>query len=257
MHRGLLMHRFRFIALAAVALFAFASVASAADLPVKAAVYNAAPIVVDNWTGCYIGGNVGGAWSGKSYTAGPPGYWNDVGQSDGSHTSSGGAGGGQIGCDHQFANTWVIGVQGMWDAARLKDDNPIPNFFVCCDARLDSDVRSFGTVTGRLGYLLNPTLLFSGKAGWGWVNERFTNTCPAQNACGGMVSVTRGGFDAGLAMTWMFNPNWDLFVDYDHMWLGSKNINFPPAIATSAFQESVKQSFDKIVVGIDYRFRIH
>ncbi|HSV23009.1 MAG TPA: hypothetical protein VLJ17_08270, partial [Xanthobacteraceae bacterium] len=43
--------------------------ASAADLPVKAPVYKA-PIAVPvyNWTGFYVGANIGGAWSNITLT---------------------------------------------------------------------------------------------------------------------------------------------------------------------------------------------
>jgi outer membrane immunogenic protein len=43
----------------------FAGSAMAADMPVKAPVLKAPPPppVVYNWTGCYIGGNVGGGWA--------------------------------------------------------------------------------------------------------------------------------------------------------------------------------------------------
>ena len=58
------MHRFRFAALAAVAVIGFASVASAADMPVKAPVYKASVAApVYSWTGCYFGANGGYAWA--------------------------------------------------------------------------------------------------------------------------------------------------------------------------------------------------
>ena len=37
--------------------------AMAADMPVKARPPAPAPVAVYNWTGCYIGGNVGGGWA--------------------------------------------------------------------------------------------------------------------------------------------------------------------------------------------------
>jgi outer membrane immunogenic protein len=58
----MIMHRLLCAALAAAAVFGFASMASAADLPVKGPVYKA-PLFADyNWTGFYVGGNVGYSW---------------------------------------------------------------------------------------------------------------------------------------------------------------------------------------------------
>jgi len=48
--------------------------ANAADLAVKAPIYKAAPPVVTyySWTGCYVGGHVGGLWAKKDWTLAPP-----------------------------------------------------------------------------------------------------------------------------------------------------------------------------------------
>ncbi len=40
---------------------------------------------------------------------------NDFGGSNGTDF----IGGGQIGCDYQFASNWVIGIQGMYDYGRV------------------------------------------------------------------------------------------------------------------------------------------
>jgi outer membrane immunogenic protein len=54
--------------LAAVAGIGISTTATAADMRVKAPI--APPVVVYNWTGFYVGGNVGGAW-GESRTDSP------------------------------------------------------------------------------------------------------------------------------------------------------------------------------------------
>jgi opacity protein-like surface antigen len=48
-----------------LAFGALSAPAVAADLPVKAA---PPPVVVSTWTGCYIGGSVGGAWAKSDWT---------------------------------------------------------------------------------------------------------------------------------------------------------------------------------------------
>jgi outer membrane immunogenic protein len=51
--------------LGSIALIALAGTATAADLPQRPA-YKAAPMMapapVYNWTGCYVGANIGGLW---------------------------------------------------------------------------------------------------------------------------------------------------------------------------------------------------
>ena len=55
------MRRFQFAVLAAVATIGLGSIASAADMPTKAPIYKAPVVAPFNWSGFYVGGNVGGA----------------------------------------------------------------------------------------------------------------------------------------------------------------------------------------------------
>ena len=38
-------------------------------------------------------------------------------------------GGGQIGCDYQFAGNWVLGVQGMVDFGDIRSSHVVPTAF--------------------------------------------------------------------------------------------------------------------------------
>jgi len=90
--------------------------ASAADLPRKAPAYMPPPPPAFTWTGCYIGGNVGGAWANVEVT--------DVLTSfTASHSDSGFAGGGQIGCDYQMG-AWVVGIRNRFDGTRIRETMP-------------------------------------------------------------------------------------------------------------------------------------
>src|SRR5262249_5204692 len=78
--------------------------ATAADMPLKAPPPVPAPVYL--WTGCYIGGNLGWAEASAHFE-------DRFGEDDGRLSKSGFAGGGQIGCDYQFAASWGLGVQCM------------------------------------------------------------------------------------------------------------------------------------------------
>jgi opacity protein-like surface antigen len=84
----------------AVALFTVSSTAFAADLAYKV---TAPPLVpMHNWTGFYVGANLGGAWASGTLTD------NVTGASiTGNH--SGFIGGGTAGYNWQFATNWVVG----------------------------------------------------------------------------------------------------------------------------------------------------
>ncbi len=59
------------IALGTLSVFALAGAASAADMPLKAPLV--APPPAFSWTGCYIGGNVGGIRNDSRLTNSPSG----------------------------------------------------------------------------------------------------------------------------------------------------------------------------------------
>jgi len=103
----------------AISLLGIAA-ASAADLPARP-VYTKAPAYVVpsiSWTGCYVGGNAGGGWTkvnvGGVAFAGVPNPFIDYGGQNGSAVM----GGGQVGCDYQFASNWVVGIQGQGELER-------------------------------------------------------------------------------------------------------------------------------------------
>src|SRR5437763_15039380 len=57
------MRRLTFALVAAISTIALTQIASAADLPRRAPAYEPPLLpVAYNWTGCYLGGNVGGHW---------------------------------------------------------------------------------------------------------------------------------------------------------------------------------------------------
>src|SRR6266545_4845248 len=105
---GVIMRQITIALLASTALFAgLAESASAADM--RAAPYRPpapppAPIYF-SWSGCYVGGHVGGIWTRKDWFVRDPAFAS-FGQSDGSHDADGFIGGVQGGCEYQFAGGW-------------------------------------------------------------------------------------------------------------------------------------------------------
>jgi outer membrane immunogenic protein len=220
----------------------------AADMAVKALPPVAAPVY--SWTSCYIGGNTGGAWAHKTTTA----TYTPTGPHDaGSLTADGWAYGGQIGCDYQVNNYWVVGIRGMWDGLNIKGSNPWPS----PPAGLSNNynVDSFGTVVGKLGYLLNPTLELYGLGGVAWIHDSLSFVAsPTGDFATG--DQTRTGYDVGVGLSWMFTRNWDLWLEYDHMGFGTKGFNLT-GVGTGAgipYTANIDQSVDKVLMGIDYRF---
>jgi outer membrane immunogenic protein len=228
----------------AFGLTALATSAIAADLPVKAPPPAPAPVYA--WTGCYIGGNIGWAHVSRDFN-----NFNFGAFDNGNHNSDGFAGGGQIGCDYQFSSNWVIGIQGMFDGTDIKRDH----FSVVFPGlTFHSKVQWFGTVTGRLGYLLAPSFMIYAKGGWGEVNGRvdvFNTATGAILSTGNNRNVSGG--DVGGGLEWMFTPNWSLWLEYDHIFGENKTLVFTN-LQLVTFSQRVNRDLDKVLVGINWRF---
>ena len=65
----------------------------------------------------------------------------------------------------------------------------------------------------------------------------------------------RTGYDVGVGVAWMFAPHWNLFVEYDHMGFGTKNIIMSGAGAAvgNFWFVDVRQNVDKLLVGFNFR----
>jgi hypothetical protein len=163
----------RTFALSAAAVGLTASqVASAADLgwraPPPAPVYVQPAPIPFIWTGCYVGGNIGGALTNIEFS--------NVATGDTvSASNSGVAGGGQIGCDYQVG-AWVVGVRDMVDATSLSKTATFSTTPFTGTA--DSRTNWFDTLTARGGYLVAPNVLLyvQGGAAWTNANATFFNT---------------------------------------------------------------------------------
>jgi len=181
--------------------------AFAADLPAKASAYKA-PVAVPtySWSGCYVGGHAGFAWSHESTTANIPG-----GPAEPlSFNPSGGIGGGQIGCEYQLTNL-VFGIEGTWSGTDL---NQTINSTLVIPATRTTKIDQIATVTGRLGYTWDQTLLYA-KGGYAAARVDTSNFNPA-NGFAGDTNKWENGWIVGGGLEFMAARNIVLGVEYDY-----------------------------------------
>ena len=233
------------LALATIGLAA--SQASAADLPRKAPAYVPPAPPPVTWTGCYIGGNVGGIFGRRSADFA-------FGSLD-SDNNSGFAGGGQIGCDYQFAGGWVLGIRDMFDGSSLSRQRTFS--FPGAAGTVDFKNSWFDTLTGRIGYSFTPAWLWYFQGGAAWAKNSADVTIAGFDA--GSASRTRTGWTVGGGIEWMFAPHWSAFLEGNYMDLGSTNRNIvtPNLVACAAgCAFSTKATATTILVGVNYRFNL-
>jgi len=234
----------KFVVVAALAVttlsVASAHVASAADLPSTAPVYKVLQVFTYNWTGCYVGANLG--------VSGSRDLWEDhtgpvVNSEQVPVHANGIAGGGQIGCDYQ-SGLWVFGVEGMFKRTGMTGISPDPE----TPAVLFHDnIRWLATVTARIGYVVDRSILYV-KGGAAWMNTEsfFTGTSTGTNTRTADGWVLGGGLEYGIA------PNWSVKVEYDH--IGSGETRRSTIVDGGPRDLGWTQSVDVVLVGVNYRF---
>jgi len=233
---------------AATVLLAGVSAASAADLAARPyAKAPVAPVVaIYNWTGFYIGANGGWASSHKCWdyigTVGAP----VAADPEGCHNASGGTAGGQIGYNWQ-AGSWVFGLEAQGNWADLSGQN-VSLAFPSWTNR--SHIDGFGLFTGRVGYAWNNALLYV-KGGAAVVKDKYNYFLNGTTVDTGTASETRWGAAVGTGIEFGFAPNWSAAVEYDHLFLGSRDITFASPSQTI---DTIRQDVDTVTVRINYRF---
>jgi outer membrane immunogenic protein len=228
----------------AALLMVASSGAFAADLPVRAPVMM--PLPVYNWTGFYIGGNLGGAWTNGTLTD------NFTGASIGGGNNSGFIGGGQIGYNWQVSPQFVLGVEWMFDGTSLSHSGT--GVTVLGDVLTGSAKTDWvSTLAARFGYAAN-NWLFYGKAGGGWVQNSATVTDVTRNISVS-ASNTKSGWTAGAGVEYGLTPNWTLKAEWDIIRTDSWNTSttvFGGNFVGDRF--SLQRDINMFTVGANYKF---
>lgn len=250
----------------------------AADL---AAHYTKAPLMAPayNWTGFYVGGNVGGQWG----SAGPntstiwtaAGYFgntsvpaiNSVG-AQGVNSSSV-TGGFTAGYNWQVNNA-VLGLEGDINYFGFKGSATGTALYPCCAPdtfTVSSSVSAdwLATIRGRIGFLAAPAWLIYGTGGAAIAevkgNFNFTDTFSAATESAA-IRDTRVGWTAGVGTEYAFGGGWSLKAEYLYVDLGratATSTNLMTFAGTTpspsnVFTHSVDLKSNIVRVGVNYKF---
>jgi outer membrane immunogenic protein len=220
----------------ATALVALGSASAlAADLGARS--YTKAPVVApaSNWSGLYIGGNLGYGWGNNStdfaFLPSPREFEADNNTTLGTR-SSGVTGGAQLGYNWQIgslvtgleADIQGSGIKGSARATPTVLGTAIPDPISVFSS--EPKLSWFGTVRGRLGVTVTPDLLLYGTGGlaYGRVDASanwFSSDGSFQAQAPASVSKTKVGWTAGAGAEWMFARNWSAKLEYLYVDLGS------------------------------------
>ena len=232
-----------------------------------------------NWTGLYIGGNVGGGWARADFANSATGTAGGVplptNTNSGAARASGIIGGGQIGFNYEFPANWVLGMEADIDAANITGSvsGCVATAAGVVGSCATNSIRfqDFGTVRGRFGYAFNNVLLY-GTGGWAYGERNTTSTvtcagpgCPVGSSLpfafnSPSDTIFLSGWTAGAGLEWGFLRNWTLRIEYLHLQFNGvgENFGFTGTVTgvpiVSNVHNTTNNGIDIARVGVSYLF---
>jgi outer membrane immunogenic protein len=200
------------------------------------------------WTGCYIGGHLGGGWGQKTVSV--PSLAPGVSVTG---DTSGFLGGGQVGCNLQFGSNWVIGIEGDGSGSDIRGDITQTVLGITGTAHAQTDW--IASATGRLGWAWDRWLLYA-KGGAAWAGDKYSAFIPEFNEQL-EASETRTGWTVGGGIEWAFWSNWSAKAEYDYYDFGTRTLTLTGTFAGAPIQVpgvNVRQRISVGKFGMNYRF---
>jgi len=193
-----------------------------------------------NWTGLYLGGNIGGGWATSTLS-------DNLTNVSFDRDNNGVVGGVQIGYNYQRGSL-VLGVEWDFDWTSIDASGVISIPGLGGALQASADIEWITTLAGRIGLALDRTLVFV-KVGGAWVRSEASVT---QLATGSTLTVsqTNSGWLVGAGFEYAFAPNWTAKFEYDFIGLGDKT--FPGFVGTRAFE--LERDVQQVKVGINFKF---
>jgi len=229
--------------------------ASAADLAARP--YTKAPPIVEsiyNWSGFYVGGHVGGAWTNQEFvnTANTT-LFGDLSPGEGfGQRESGIFGGGHVGYNWQASN-FVFGLEGS--ISGLDNDGTVANtVFGAADDVFSWRTNWMATIVGRAGVAFRNNLFYV-KGGYAGANNRLSVVDTIGIAGSGSDTQWHNGWTVGAGWEYGMTQNWIIGLEYNYAAFETKNYQLAGAEAPALYTFDAKpRDIQSAVVRISYKF---
>jgi outer membrane immunogenic protein len=107
--------------------------------------------------------------------------------------------------------------------------------------------------TGQIGYAWNNVLLYA-KGGVAVTGDRFNGFTTATGVTFDSATESRTGGTVGAGLEFGFTPNWSLGFEYDHLFLGDRNVTFATPAGVFSRTDTIKEDVDLFTVRLNYRW---
>jgi outer membrane immunogenic protein len=191
-----------------------------------------------NWSGCYLGGHVGGLWGRTKHDLAPsivPEYLIDV-------NFSSATAGGHLGCNVQMQQ-FVFGVEGDLSWAGVNDRKEIASYDQFYATRFDW----YSTVRGRAGVAADRWHIY-GTAGFAFSDVDFSYSGMPGNFR--YTGTSKNGWVAGVGAEYAINPSWTARIEYLHHRFGDGTM----ISDGGTFRHIAGPQFHVVRIGLSYKF---
>jgi outer membrane immunogenic protein len=209
-----------------------------------------------NWTGFYIGGNLGAAFTSASFS-------DTLGSTFTNSSNTTFLGGGQVGVNYEFWGGVVVGAEAMFDWAPNQNNTvtatlpaAAPGALSGATATATINNRWLSTATGKLGYAWDRVLLY-GKGGGAWVGQNNTNlTAAGVPFTLSSSSNNNLGWTAGVGVEWAFWGTWSARAEYDYIALNNQTYNVTAAGGGAVLDTitAKTRTINMVTAGVNYKF---
>lgn len=228
--------------------------ASGSPMPVKAPPASATAAM--NWTGVYVGGQLGGGASDDHWsdpfgsTKTPTGGTNVPGFGDTIH-ATGPLAGGKVGADWQ-TGPWVVGAEADLNWADIRGENTC--FSGLGGINCQRIVDDVSTAAGRLGYAWYRSLVYA-EAGGAWAQTTYNlngNTNILRLGTGSATGIASGWLVGG-GIEYAITNRWTTSFEYNHVGFSSVTVPFPTVGLVKNQSIGVGQSLDIVKLALNYK----
>ncbi|HEY8137895.1 MAG TPA: outer membrane beta-barrel protein, partial [Methylocystis sp.] len=174
-----------------------------------------------------------GGWGAGS---GNSNFWNVFGLNGGvtNHLGGGVLGGLQVGYNYSLTPLFLVGLETDFQGTTM------PAFTG------NGGLDWFGTLRGRVGVTIMPTLLIYGTGGFAYGEFRSGVT---------QSSAIQTGWTAGGGVEWMFMPNWSAKLEYLYSDISGGNLNgFNAGIGINNVNNHTR--WNTVRAGVSYHFNL-
>jgi outer membrane immunogenic protein len=233
--------------------------ALAADLPppiAPAAYIPVAPPYPYNWSGFYVGGNLGAGFSNSNSAR------DTFGSTFGTTATTSFLRGGQVGVNYEFWSFFVIGAEAMFDwlpnsqnTVNVTNTTLVPGTTNTAAVTLNN--RWVTMATGKVGYAYESWgVLLYGKGGGAWVGTS-SPALTVNNVPASFTSTSNNnnfGATVGLGLEWAFAGNWSARAEWDTILLQNRSFTISgTALGTDTITVN-NRSINMFTAAVNYKF---